>query len=89
MSTYFYYECMDHDPPLRSADEVGQRYRHLPYIKRWLRDRAFFAKAWSEGWVPEGYFDKSAARFLAQHPTCTVRIITEYGEVIPQEADDE
>jgi hypothetical protein len=89
MSTYWYFECLDHDPPIRSREEFTQHTRD----KRWdhamqlannrpvTRDTSY----WSTplGATDEdrshSYFDMNARDFLADHPTCRLGIVSEYG----------
>lgn len=37
MSTYMYYRCMEHDPSLRSDEEIGQHYRDIPRSQELLK----------------------------------------------------
>ena len=87
MSTYWYLECLDHDPHLRSADEVEQHTNeNLDIIGK--IDRAAISERGREsvveeymhrtpGWSP--YFIRHAVNFLADHPKCNLRLVSEYG----------
>lgn len=83
MSTYMYYRCMEHDPSLRSDEEIGQHYRDIPRsqellkpeIRQLIRDAA---KADLEV-CGTNLYDPARINFLEQHPDCDIRIFTEYG----------
>lgn len=87
MSTYWYFECPDHNPPLRSEGEFTQHthddhWRHaLELADSRPVDR--WAKPYSYRDDMEGrslaYFDRNARRFLADHPYCRLRVVSEYG----------
>ena len=77
MSTYWYFECLDHSPFVRSVDEFTQH----------TDDTAFkggIALAHSRPIDPESvsgeYFERNARHFLIHHPHCNLGIINEYGE---------
>ena len=90
MSTWLYLECLDHDPPLCSADEVGQHLSDLPDVRRMIADRDTLVRVAEEhGATPDGYFAAHTIRFLRQHPRCRLRIVDEYGIEHPIEAADE
>ena len=79
MSTWMYLECLDHDPPITSADEVGQHLYDLPDIRRMVAERQTIVRFAKEyGALPEGYFAQNAMRFLRDHPKCRIRIVDEY-----------
>jgi hypothetical protein len=85
VSCYWYYECVDHDPPLRSVEEVTQHtddvhYRRAvslmaerPVDPHWENDY------WRTGSI-DTYFDAHAIVFLQQHPRCQLRMVSEAGE---------
>lgn len=92
MSTYWYFECLNHEPPLRSGEEFTQHTRD----RHW--DRALELAAnrpveiddryWSLGSVPDSarsdaYFGMQARSFLSEHPTCRLGIVNEYGDREP------
>lgn len=79
MSTYLYLECLDHQPPLRSEDEVGQHLYDLPQIRALIAKRAAISELGDDVTFSE-YFDRAAARFLRQHPKCHLRIVDEYDQ---------
>ena len=87
MSTYLYLECLDHDPPLSSNDEVGQHLYDLPRIRREIADRELFVKMAESGldYTWDRYFTGNAARFLVQHPHCRIGIRDEYRREHPVE----
>jgi hypothetical protein len=81
MSTYWYFECMDHSPPLRSVDEFTQHtddhhFKHgvhladsrpLPEFGEGLDDQI------------DQYYDGNARRFLVSHPACSIELVNDYG----------
>lgn len=78
---YWYYECLEHTPPIRSGDEFTQHtddchYRHGVELamSRPVPE--------SDDW-PDEYFDRSAHRFLTAHPTCMLQLVSEYGVIEP------
>lgn len=86
MSTYLYLTCLDHDPPLRAESESGQHLCDLPAIRADVtRNRDSLVRLWDEGCLnPYGApFRANSARFLAQHRTCRIGIVDEYGETYP------
>ena len=83
MSTYLYLECLDHDPPLRADDESGQHHYDLPRIRQMIADRDALLKHWDTEWTNTWSFTTNTMRFLAQHRTCRIGIIDEYGERHP------
>lgn len=82
MSTYWYYECLDHDPPIQSLDEFTQHTEDEAFARgvglTEARPLAEKECTWNDR--SREYFDNNARRFLLQHPTCRVGIINEYGE---------
>lgn len=87
MSTYWYVECLDHDPPIRSDEEVEQHTHGLPKIDA-LISRADEIRAYPEDVRDAisdafGYFERNAYRFLVQHPKCSLRYCNEYGHYRP------
>lgn len=85
MSTWWYIECLDHDPAIRSTDEIAQHDHNLPTIREVVRRRRSLTEqdAVSTEYTGdlEDYFRTNAARFLIQHPKCRLQFINEYGEV--------
>jgi hypothetical protein len=82
VSTYWYYECLDHDPPIESHDEFTQHtdndaFRHGIEL---AQDRPIREKDFEWHNASLEYFDNNARRFLRQHPTCRLGIISEYQE---------
>lgn len=87
MSTYWYLECLDHDPPLTSEDEVEQHTEGLEAIDALVARRQEITEEEAQ---PTGiirpasdYFASNAARFLRQHPKCSLRYVSEYGHYRP------
>lgn len=89
MSTYVYLECLDHDPPLSSPDEVGQHLSDLPDIRRAIQNKdLFIANAAADLDVDYGSrFANTAASFLVSHPKCAIGIFDEYGRRHPIEVE--
>lgn len=90
MSTYWYFECRDHSPVLRSADEFTHHTED-----RWFwesialansrpvdpDDGAYWRTEFSDDTERSRlYFTMHARSFLALHPTCTIGIVNENGE---------
>ena len=87
MSTGWYLECADHDPPLLSHD-VAQHDRRLYRARELWRNRDLIVgNPYIESFAD--YFDNNILRFMRQHPKCSVRLRSEYGETQPIEGDDE
>lgn len=88
MSTYCYFECLDHDPPLRSVDEftqhVGDRYwdhaMELIDSRPLEEDNSYWAMTLDEAHATDAYFNMRARAFLSKHEACRIGIVTEYGE---------
>jgi len=81
MSTYWYFECVDHDPPLRSVEEFTQHTDDDHYWRavRLIHSRPVRADS-PESDDMAGYFDRNARGFLAHHPHCQIHAVGEYGE---------
>lgn len=87
MSTYWYFECLSHDPPLVSDDEFTQHTddSHFRHAIDMANNRPVGE------WVDESddpsrnYFDSNARRFLRGHPTCALGLFNEYGHRRPPE----
>lgn len=99
MSTYIYLRCQNHTPPLEAEDESGQHLYDLPRIRQELIDRKTLAAeldngiGWhrTDGESSDRYFRRHSARFLRQHLTCDIRIVTEYGDDVtdPEEENND
>ena len=81
MSTYWYLECLDHDPPLISEFEVEQHTSGLDSIRKLIARREQIVAL--PDFTSNGYFDLRAVRFIRQHPTCRLQFRNEYGDVEP------
>lgn len=79
MSTYLYLECLDHDPPLQSPDEVGQHLYDLPRIREILANLDANVAASRLDSTGEDYFTRNAMQFLRIHSRCNLGIRDEYG----------
>lgn len=87
MSTYCYFECLNHEPPLRSENEFTQHVgdSHWHHAMELMDSRPVDAddSYWSSQFFSNedqsnSYFDMQARSFLHQHPTCDIGIVTEY-----------
>ncbi len=79
MSTYWYHECLDHEPPLRAAGEFTQHtdddaYRHGVAL---MAQRPLLAIDYDSHSID---FDLNAREFLVAHPKCRISLVNEYGE---------
>lgn len=85
MSTYWYMECLSHDPPLRSENEFTQHTDDQYFAAgiRLIAERPLVID-WDEinynDGSPLGYYYINAIRFLDQHPKCEIGLLNEYGE---------
>lgn len=79
MSTYWYFECLDHTPALLSPDEFTQHTDDGAYkaAVTLAGQRPIEAADYSAG---TGHFERNARSFLSQHPTCHLGVVSEYGE---------
>lgn len=87
MSTYWYLECLDHDPVLRSSDEVEQHTEGLVKIDV-LASRMSEIADYPEDvrdaiYEALTYFERNAYWFLIAHPNCNIRYRSEYGHYRP------
>ena len=89
MSTYCYFECLNHEPPLRSENEFTQHVgdRHWDHAMTLMdsrqveEDNSYWSSRFgSDAEQVDAYFNMQARSFLHQHPTCDIGIVTEYGE---------
>jgi len=78
MSTYWYFECLDHIPALQSA-EFTQHTDDGAYRAgvELAQQRPVVADGCSTG---TGHFEGNARSFLVQHPSCRLDVVSEYGE---------
>lgn len=100
MSTYWYYECLDHPGGLTAEDEFTQHTddRHfkrgiqLISMRPVERDDSY----WQTGSLlgdaerVDSYFEMQARGFLNVHPNCRLGIINEYGDRrgVPDQTSD-
>ena len=90
MSTYWYYECTGHEPPIRSEAEFTQHTddRHY-HTGLWLigkrpvaQDKSYYRDpdfGRTDEERSDAYFRMNATGFLTHHPTCPIRAVNEYG----------
>lgn len=93
MSTYWYYECLDHTPPLQAADEftqhTGDRHYQRAIDLTAARPVDPNETYWSTADMlndadrSDAYFSMNARRFLVAHPTCRLGFVNEYGDHRP------
>lgn len=79
MSTYVYFACIDHSPPIRSEAESGQ-HNEVEAMREQLDRR--------DNWIDVAEDDRveivdryaaNGARFFRQHPACRLACVDEYG----------
>lgn len=82
MSTYWYYECLDHEPTIESQDEFTQHTEDDAFRRgiELAQSRPLKPKDFEWHNSSREYFENNARRFLLQHPTCRLGIISEYKE---------
>jgi hypothetical protein len=85
MSTYWHYECADHDPPLTSAEFTQHTDDDAYRFGVTLATSRPLDHAWWDGDLSgaSGYFERNARSFLEQHPRCRLALVNEYGERRP------
>lgn len=72
MSTYFYLECLSHDPTI-SSDDISQHDDiHVDNAIRMAQGLPI------DSIYDDGYFEQNAASFLRAHPHCALDIVDEY-----------
>lgn len=87
-----YLECKDHDPPIRSADEVGQHTYDLKNIQGYFAKRKALVQINEMDDVTfesDTRWLNTAMYFFAQHPNCRIGIRDEYGQEYPTEVEHE
>ena len=75
MSTYWYFLCMAHNPPLRSEGEFTQHTDDGAF-----REALRVAPLRCGDVAGRDPFGRNAARFFQEHPKCELGIESEYGE---------
>lgn len=76
--------CLDHTPPLQAEEESGQHYYDLKDIFADIKGRETIVKAWEMGMIPQDYFRRRTASFLAAHPKCNIDVVSEYGQTMTE-----
>lgn len=78
MSTYWYFECMNHTPPIGS-EEFTQHTDDAAFHKG--IELALARPLTSDlNDVEYGYFERNTRIFLFAHPDCRLEIVNEYGD---------
>jgi hypothetical protein len=91
LSTYWYFRCDSHTPPVESDEEFTQHtndsaFRHgLELLKQRPVSYDDMVSQKGEGDVASDYFAGNAVRFLQHHPHCKITVINEYGVEWPLE----
>lgn len=85
MSTWFYLQCENHDPPIRAARESGQHYRDLQQIFAALDNRDTVIRTWNCFATPRASFPWNTAKFIVTHPHCTITVQSETGQEITRD----
>lgn len=93
MSTYWYFECRNHTPPLRSVDEFTQHTEDrwyweaiaLAHQRPVEPDDGAYWTAANTATIGDFqrtrlYFGMHARNFLTEHPSCALGLVNEYGE---------
>lgn len=83
MSTYWYFECLGHEPTLSSAGEFTQHTddRHFRAAIDLARNRPVaLGDDDDQADDPLGFFERNARSFLVQHPVCPLGLVNEYDE---------
>lgn len=80
MSTYFYYRCLQHEPPLVSEHEVTQ---HRDEYLQTAIDFASGKPLWQCGPWFASYVQEFATEWLQQHENCPIDVISENGDAVP------
>ena len=95
MSTWWYFECLDHTPPLQAQDEFTQHTedRHWDHALRLMaqrpveRDGSYWTMdrhgTPTDAERSDAYFDMQARAFLSEHPTCRLGLVNEYDDHRP------
>lgn len=89
MSTYWHYECLDHPGGLISEEEFTQ-HTDDSHFERGIqliaqrpveRDERYWSLGplTSDSVPSDAYFEMQARRFLHEHPTCRLGVISESG----------
>jgi len=99
MSTSVYLFCLDHTPYIGSYGEIEQHIggAYSDNIARFIADRERLAKVdlWDTGVLQghENQFERNAAGFFGEHPTCKIGVKDEYdrwhsfpGAHVPEES---
>lgn len=79
MSTYWFFECLDHEPPIPSLHEFTQHAGDEAFRRgvELARSRPVDPDWWSK---PHTIFEYNALRFLEAHPSCRVGLVSEGGD---------
>ena len=85
MSTYWYLECLDHDPPIISDMEFTQHTNDDAFRAAidLANSRPIGSKDFTYNDSLRDYFDGNARRFLIQHPSCRLGLVNEYDKRQP------
>lgn len=85
MSTYWYFECLSHDPPLMLGEEFTQHTDDTAFKRgvELAHSRPIDPEWWDRHSLTDDYFTANACRALTGHDTCVIGIVNEYGERRP------
>jgi hypothetical protein len=95
VSTYWYLQCYDHEPPLCSYEEVEQHTQDASFAAlHELHERREEFMAREAEYTSKGmdfeppvaldpYYVSHAWLFIRRHPMCRIRLINEYGDTRP------
>lgn len=78
MSTYWYMECMSHNPPVRSLEEFTQHTEDARYwnVVALLGERPLRGEMGYHG----DSMENQAELFIRQHPHCCIEFVNEYND---------
>ena len=80
MSTYYYWQCLSHQPPLRAEAESGQHDYDLTQMREDFKYRQLLAEAAGLDYFSDDRYVRNTQRFFHQHPHCKLEIVDEYGD---------
>lgn len=80
MSTYWHFECMDHNPPIQSEEFTQHTNdKHFAANVELALSRPVPEKDFAFHDRSREYFDNQARSFLRSHPDCVLELVNEYG----------
>jgi hypothetical protein len=85
VSTYWYFQCLDHTPPLTSEDEFTQHTDDAAFHRgvKLAASRPLPTEDELDDLglhLSDDYFSRNARRFLLAHPACSLGLLNEQGD---------